>query len=175
MSDTPTTADSSETGDRFGQVLGRSLGLAAAAILFLLVVLTCADVFGRYALNAPIPGAAELVEQMMGALIFLALPAVTLRDTHITIDLFDPVTPRALVPVRDTVISLISAVFLGAVSFRMWSYAGSKIRYGDITEYLHIPLYPIAYLVCALTALTTALLVVVVVRRIARSLAAFVR
>ena len=171
MSDAPlATNGDPRTSDRYGQGLGRSLGLVAGVILLLLVLLTCADVFGRYVLNAPIPGAAELVEQMMGALIFLALPAVTLRQSHITIDLFDEVTPRALVPARDVAIGLISALFLGAVAFRMWAYAGSKIQYGDITQYLCIPLYPIAYLVCLLTALTTALLVVSAVRRVARAL-----
>lgn len=170
MSDAPTTAHASATSGRFGHRLGRSLALTAAVILFLLVLLTCADVFGRYVLNAPIPGTAELVEQMMGALIFLALPLVTLRDFHITIDLLDPVTPRRFVAVRDIAINLISAAFLGAIALRMWTYAGSKIRYGDITQYLHIPLYPIAYLLCALLALTTALLVLIAAQSIARLL-----
>lgn len=168
MSDASRTAGG--TSDRLGHGLGRSLGFVAAVILFLLVLLTCADVFGRYVLNAPIPGAVELVGQMMGALIFLALPLVTLRDFHVTIDLLDPVTPRRFVPVRDIAINLISAAFLGAIAFRMWAYAASKIRYGDVTEYLRIPLYPIAYLVCALTALTAALLVILAIRRIVHSI-----
>ena len=48
------------------------------------------------------------------------------------------------------------------MAWRLWFHAGSKIAYGDVTEYLNIPLYPIAYLMSALTAVTCALLVAAV-------------
>ena len=162
MNDTPATAEQALLSDRFGATLSRSLGLLSAVSIFFLMLLTCVDVFGRYVLNSPVPGAAEMVEQLMGVLIFTALPAVTLRRSHITIDLLDPVTPKAVAPFRDALIHLACAGFLGAVAWRLWFHAGSKIAYGDVTEYLNIPLYPIAYLMSALTAVTCALLVAAV-------------
>lgn len=163
MSETPLTAEEGQPGDRLTALLNRSFGVLAAVVIFVLVLLTCADVFGRYVLNSPIPGTSEMVEQLMGLLIFLALPAVTLRRSHITIDLLDSVTPKAVVRIRDTVIHLICAAFLGAAAYRLWGVAATKIQYGDITEFLHIPLYPIAYLMCAMTATTCVLLVLIAV------------
>jgi len=164
VSKPPLTADKGQLDNRLTVFLNRSFGALAAVVLVVLVILTCSDVFGRYVLNAPIPGTSEMVEQLMGLLIFLALPAVTLRRSHITIDLLDSITPRAAIRLRDTVIHLICAAFLGAAAYRLWGVAATKVAYGDITQFLHIPLYPIAYLMLAMTSITCVLLVLVALR-----------
>ena len=46
----------------------RLLGIVAAATLFFIMALTCADVAGRYFFGAPIPGGFEITELAMGAL-----------------------------------------------------------------------------------------------------------
>ena len=48
----------------------------AAAILLAMLLLTCADVIGRYLLNAPINGKTELTRFMMAGLIACALPVI---------------------------------------------------------------------------------------------------
>ena len=55
-----------------------------AAALFLMMAITVLDVIGRYLINRPFPGSAELIQYMMVAFIFLALPVVTLRNEHIS-------------------------------------------------------------------------------------------
>lgn len=141
--------------DRFSNLLDRSLGLVAAAVLAALMLLTLCDVIGRYFFNAPVAGAYELVELMMGTLIFAALPVVTERDHHVTIDLLDPVTPDWLVPVRNAFMHLVSAVALAPIAWRLWEFAASKAEYGDVTAFLGIPLYPFAYGMSVLTGLTS--------------------
>ena len=68
---------------------------AGAAALAFLVVLTVVDVVGRYALSAPAPGATELTEFGVAALVFAALPAVTWRGGHVAVDLLDRFVPPA--------------------------------------------------------------------------------
>src|SRR5258707_10984481 len=84
--------------DWFDRALVPLLGYAAAAVMLFLMLLTCVDVVGRYFLNKPLTGGFELTEVLLASLIFAGLPLVTLRGDHITVDLFDPVTPDWLFP-----------------------------------------------------------------------------
>ena len=67
----------------FRRVLDFSLGGCCALMLIGLVALTVADVIGRYVLNAPLPGAFELTELMLGALVFAALPIAAFSEEHV--------------------------------------------------------------------------------------------
>src|SRR6266849_6455550 len=77
----------------FDRALVPLLGYVAAVVMLFLMLLTCVDVVGRYFLNKPLTGGFELTEVLLASLIFAGLPLVTLRGDHITVDLFDPVTP----------------------------------------------------------------------------------
>ncbi|MCB1810118.1 MAG: TRAP transporter small permease, partial [Candidatus Competibacteraceae bacterium] len=92
--------------------LTRPLALLGAILLFALMVLTCIDVMGRYLFNAPLQGATELTRLLMAGIIFAALPAVCLREDHVTVDLLDTLTPKWLVRARQLVINLTCTVIL---------------------------------------------------------------
>ena len=72
-----------------GAWLDRALGAAAAALLFGLMVLTTADVIGRYIFNWPLRGAFEITELMLLSLIFAGLPLASRTDEHVTLDFID--------------------------------------------------------------------------------------
>lgn len=76
--------------------LKKLLGAAAALSLFLMMVLTFADVIGRKLLNASITGSVELTELCMLGTIFFAMPLVSLAGEHVIFDLLDPILPRVL-------------------------------------------------------------------------------
>lgn len=122
----------------------RGLDSLAALILFLLMVLTCSDVVGRYFFNAPIFGATEMTRLMMGVLIFLALPVIFRREDHIAVDLLDGLFQRRLVEIRQIVINGVTSVLLFGLAQRMWVLTNRAQEYGDMTEYLNIPLWPIS-------------------------------
>ena len=122
-----------------------SFGLASAIVLAILVILTFADVGGRYLLNKPVYGAYELVEILMGALIFTALPVVTFDHRHITIDLLDSVTPRWVVPWRDFLVNVLSAIALAIIAWQLYVFGGDKASYNDVTSFLRIPQAPVMY------------------------------
>lgn len=136
------------------------LGILVAAILLGIMLLTCVDVVGRYFLSKPVPGAFEITELAMGALIFTSLPLVTLHRQQVTVDLFDFVVPERWKRAQSFVLYLISALCLAVVSWRLWVKAGQMHQYGDTTASLQITVYPLVYYMAVQAALTAVLLVV---------------
>ena len=102
--------------DWLDRALVPALGHVAAALILCLMLLTCVDVVGRYFLNKPVTGGFELTEVLLAALIFAGLPLVTLRGDHITVDLFDPVTPDWLFRIQHALASLIGAACTGCLA-----------------------------------------------------------
>jgi TRAP-type C4-dicarboxylate transport system permease small subunit len=141
-------------GGWFERVLDTALGGLAAAVLFVLMLITVVDVVGRGVFNAPLPGGFELTELMMAALVFAALPAVTRRESHIVIDLLDFLTPRWLVAPRQVAVYILCALVLGLWSWRTWAWGDRMARYGDVTEFLKVPLAPVSYFISVLSAAT---------------------
>lgn len=161
------------TGARPGQsrldrFVERVLGLVAALVLFALMALTCADVIGRYFLNRPVAGGFEITELLLAALIFAGLPLVTLRDDHVTVDLFDPVTPEWLFRLQHAIASLIGCGCTGYLAWRLWLRAASMDAAGETTAVLKIKLAYLTYSMSVLMALTSVAFLLLVFRRAAR-------
>jgi TRAP-type C4-dicarboxylate transport system permease small subunit len=135
----------------------RALGAAVCATLFALMVLTFADVAGRYLLNSPLPGTAELTELAMGIVIFGGLPLVTARRGQISVTLFDRYIPERALPLLDGAIAVFSTVVLGVFAWRIGAEAWYRGGFGDMTPYLHLPVAPFAWFMCAMAALSMVL------------------
>ncbi len=148
-----------------GPILGRwekpfelVLGGATALILAAIMLLTCMDVAGRYVLNMPVPGALEVSELMMGALIFASLPLVTLRQQQVTIDLLEPFIPKVIKPVLHMLIQLVGGLCLAVISWRLWVKGGQMMQQGDTTAVLQITVWPLVYFMSLLAAVTSLIL-----------------
>jgi TRAP-type C4-dicarboxylate transport system permease small subunit len=155
-------------GSRLDRVVEATLGLFAAAVLFIMMVLTCVDVFGRYLFSRPVAGGLEITEILVAALVFVALPLVTLREEHVMVDLFDAVTPDWMLRIQHVAASLIATLVAGALSWRLLLRAVRMMDYGDTTAVLRIPLWPLTYAMSALMALTALLFLVLAFRPPAR-------
>ena len=136
---------------------GRAYAFLCGATLFVLLGLTVLDVGGREILNRPLPGGYEISELALLALFFLALPATTLHDEHITVTLVDRwLTDRG----RRTLSALgdfLTLAVLGALTPFLWRQADGMTQYGDVTLYLQIRTAPFVYFAAILTG-STALL-----------------
>ena len=130
------------SSDHVGKYLHWVFGGLAALAIFGLALITFVDVVARYAFNSPIPGAYEISELVMGVMIFAALPVVTWRGSHITIDLLDAITPRWIAGWRDGFMFAISSLVIGMLGWELWALAATLASYGDVTEYLRIPIHP---------------------------------
>lgn len=121
--------------------------LAAAAALFGLMVLTCADVVGRYFLHSPVSGATELTEMGLAVVVFSAMPVVTWRGGQIVVDLVDAFFPGAVIRVLVWVSTVLVASSLYFVALRVWQLGARNLKRGIVTDFLHIPTgYVIQYI-----------------------------
>lgn len=143
---------------RVSRVLQMMLEGVAGATLFGMMLLTTADVGGRYFFNSPILGTVELTQLMLAALVFLSLPVVCWRQEHVAVDLLDAVFPARLVWIREVIVNLIVTAALWVMAQRVWALAERAFSWGDVTEFLRIPrgyLIGLIAIMLALSALLT--------------------
>ncbi len=133
--------------------------MMAVTALFLMMAMTFVDVVMRSTLNTPIEAATELTRIMMAIVVFSALPMVSGRAEHITVDLLDPIFPAWMARWRDAVVSLLCGVMLWWPAERVVVLAERARDYGDLTEYLGIPQFYIGWFVAVFTYLTAAALI----------------
>lgn len=146
--------------ERAGHWLARIAQGCGAAVLMALVVLTCADVVGRYLLAAPINGKTELTRMMMAVLIALVLPVVTFRGEHITVDLFDHLFRGRAEALRDLIVDCLAAGAFIVLAYWVAFRAMRLMAYGYVSDFLRLPLHPVAFLVAGLIAIAGLVLVV---------------
>jgi len=132
----------------------------ASMALFALMCLTFADVLMRSIFNAPIEAATELIRMGIALIVFAALPVLSARNQHIAVDLLDgPFRKFRLERVRDAFVALACAAMLWWPAGRIVDLAVRAKSYGDVTEYLQIPTYYVAYFVAVMTYLTAVALI----------------
>lgn len=156
MSDSATPSADVVTGKTVLGPLELLLSLFAAVILFALMVLRCVDVVGRYAFNAPVPGAAELTGLGLALLIFATLPIITAYREHVSVGLLELVGGRFSRYTRRLERAVLLATSLAALAlmaWRLWVKGSELASYGDGTSYLNIPVAPFAYFMSVMTAL----------------------
>ncbi|PIE25082.1 MAG: hypothetical protein CSA60_01890 [Neptuniibacter caesariensis] len=120
------------------------LELIAALTLFFLMVLTCADVFGRYFLDNAVDGTTELTEMGIAILVFAELPVVTWRGGHVVVDILDKMLSNTLIKVLGLVSAFLMSSSLYFLAARIYELAARSSRRGEVTEYLQMP---VAYIV----------------------------
>ena len=104
-----------------------------------MMLVTVADVVLRTFWRAPIQGTLELVELALACAIFLALPAVFLREAHLVVDVIDQFARPWLVRALKVAGAAISVAVLAAMAWRMLPLAQTMVAFGDVTSDLEIP------------------------------------
>jgi TRAP-type C4-dicarboxylate transport system permease small subunit len=104
-----------------------------------MMLLTVADVTLRALFNYPIHGMLELVELGLACTVFVALPAVFLRDEHLVVDVIDHLVRPSAVRLLDLAGALVSLGVLVLMVWQMVPLARSMHEFGDVTSDLSIP------------------------------------
>lgn len=150
---------------RLEAAFSRPLELLGAASLMALMLVVFVDVGGRSLFNRPLPWGTELLEVVLGAMIFCIYPLLAWRGTHITVD---------LIPVRPAVkrVQVVLANVVGCVVFLIiaWCVGRQAIRstgYGDASALLQIPTGIVLWCMCVLSVATAAAFLVVAKRSLA--------
>lgn len=163
MSDEDLFADNSQTAGPLARCLRLVITVTAGTLLLTLMGLTVCDVIGRYALNAPVKGAAELSELLLVATVFIGLPAVCLDGGHVTVDLITKNMPRITEAPRLFITGVISTVVLVIVSWRLWAYGTQVAGYNLVTNNLRLPVAPVVWFCSVFTAIAAAITLVLAV------------
>lgn len=172
---------SGPAGPGWARFLVRGPDILAAAMLLALTLVTFVDVLGRE-LNtlfsgkffirifgsgewfSPLKGGDELTIVFMAISVYAVFASITWREEHVCVDLIDMVWPKRLTGARQIALNLIAAVFLAAVTWRVWFVAGRLTGDGERTEYLQIPKGPLTYFFAVMCGLATLCLLANAVR-----------
>ena len=133
-----------------------ALGVAASAILLVLMFITFADVVARYLFNFPLRGAFEITELMLLVLIFAGLPLVSHADEHVTMDFIDHMLPAPVLRTLNRAVHALCSAVMFFLAWLIWLKASKIAGYGDTTDVLRIPVSPFVYFMAAMIALTGA-------------------
>jgi len=150
-------AQAHQSESRLEKALAFVLNTIGAVTLFALMLITCLDVFGRYVFNMPLTGATELTEFAVGIVVFSVLPIVSWRNEHIVVDMLDRFTGPMVHLIRTLLLNAIMAIALIFVGQRILTLGARSLGYGEVSEYLGIPVgWPINFIgiMCYLTAAT---------------------
>ena len=114
---------------RILQIAESVLLAGAIAVITLVMLFVCAEVFMRYVYNAPIPGHLEGSELLMPIIVFLAISYTQATHGHVGMDLvLDAMSPmiRRIATVIMLVISTLVCAILAYFSFKqayqLWEY-----------------------------------------------------
>jgi TRAP-type C4-dicarboxylate transport system permease small subunit len=121
------------------KLAARIFGSLAAVFLAAMVLLTVADIALRAFFRYPIQGMLELIELGLACTIFLALPAVFLRDEHLVVDVIDHLVRPGIVRLLDLLGAAASLGVLVAMAWQMVPLARTMHEFGDVTSDLSIP------------------------------------
>jgi tripartite ATP-independent transporter DctM subunit len=111
------------------------------------MLVTAADVLGRYLLNAPITGSIEVISLALLLSIMAMIPYVGAMNRHITIDFLPQALPERPRLILETLTNLIALYLVSVIVWRSVNYAFMLMRNHQETTVLHIPLFPFVFLV----------------------------
>ncbi|MBC6442347.1 MAG: TRAP transporter small permease [Rhodobacteraceae bacterium] len=133
----------------------------ASVVLFFLMTMTFMDVLLRSAFNSPIAASTELTRFSMAIIVFSSLPVLSGRGGHIRVDLLDGLIRRlGLDRIWTALISILCGVILWWPANRIIDLAERSRSYGDLTEYLEIPIFYIGWFIAIMTFVTMVVLIV---------------
>jgi TRAP-type C4-dicarboxylate transport system permease small subunit len=151
------------------QWVSRVMGVVAAIVLAAMMLLTVADVIGRYFFGRPIKGTWELVGLLLVCAGTWGLAYCQMEKAHISITIMYDLFSGRLRAVMSTLACLIG---LGGFSFISWQTFLLAKKYfllprGDETDTLGLPYSPFILLLSIGAGMMALMLVVDIVRSIA--------
>lgn len=118
-----------------------------------MLLLTVADVVGRYVVSRPVPGVIELVQYTMVLVVFAGLPVVTQRQAHVSVALFDKAFGPRGRRLQQGVLMALSAAILAAQAVVLFQHARGQYEAADVIGALRLVVYPAGFFMAALSGL----------------------
>lgn len=114
----------------------------SSAVIIIMMLLTFADVIGRYLLNKPIFGASEMISALLALAIFSGLGVTNARDEHIVVELFEDLVKKPFTPfIYETIIQMFSIMVMLIIAIVLFEHAVESYQLKSLTVVLEMPLY----------------------------------
>lgn len=111
-------------------------------VILVMMLLTFADVIGRYLFHSPIFGGTEIISALLALAIFSGLGVINARDDHITVELFEGPIKRLMTPlVYEITIQVFSVFCMGLIAVVLFEHAWESYTLQKLTVVLEMPLY----------------------------------
>lgn len=133
----------------------RLLGWLSALPVALILILTFADVLGRYMFSSPIRGSVELIEFAMALVIFTALPMVTRQREHVTVSLIDGFFKGTSQRIKTVLCDAVSVLALSLLTWRLALQGLEDLQSETATVVLGMPHAPLSFVLTALAGVST--------------------
>lgn len=149
--------------------LVRALSWLSAIPVAMIVILTFADVLGRYLLSSPVRGSMEIIEFAMALVVFTALPMVTLQRGHVSVSLIDNLFTGIGRLLKRVLCDSVSALALGLLTWRLWVQSMEDLQTAAASIVLGLPNATLSFTLTFFACLST----VVVLMQIFQTCRAF--
>lgn len=113
----------------------------SSVVILIMMLLTFADVIGRYVIGKPIFGASEMISALLALTIFAGLGVTNARDDHITVELFNDLIRNLSPRIYDIVIQLFSICAMSLIAFVLFEHAVEAYQRDSLTVVLEMPVY----------------------------------
>jgi TRAP-type transport system small permease protein len=130
----------------------RALTAVGTLSLLALMLIVFIDVAGRNLFNSPLLWGTEVMEVLLGLMVFVFYPVLARRHGHIVVDLV-PV-PRALRAFQRLLAGGVGAALFGIIAWTCGRQAIRSAGYGDASAILGIPTAWVLWGMAALAALS---------------------
>lgn len=114
--------------------------LLGAGCLIAMIAITCAEVFMRYVFSRPVFGSSEMVQLLLGVLVFSGMFVVTRDRGHVNVSLFEPFLlryfRRGYRSIFDVMTLLGVVAVAGILAWRTWDLT----QYPETTIVLRLPM-----------------------------------
>lgn len=118
-------------------VVERALTAVGTLSLLALMLIVTIDVAGRNLFNSPLLWGTEVMEVLLGLMVFAFYPVIARRHRHIVVDLV-PV-PRAIQGLQRVLAGAVGAALFGLIAWTCGRQALRSADYGDASGILGIP------------------------------------
>ncbi len=120
-------------------LLNRVVLIFGVTIVASMMVLTCVDVFLRYAFNNPFYGTVEVTQYLLALLVFAGLALITRDRSHIVVSLFEPFMLRHLPRLYALLFSICNLVGIAVIAWLLIKSGIELLRLDQRSLVLELP------------------------------------
>lgn len=136
----------SDKFDQFNKKFSFFIEIFGFICLFLMMAITCVDVFGAKVFKQPVPGALDIVMVSQAMAVALALGSSLLLGRHVEVEFFTPLLPKPVQRIVSAIVQLLCLILFAAIGWQMIVYGYDMQVGNEVTPTIRVPLFGFAYL-----------------------------